>query len=161
VIRKAVPSDAKPICDIYNHYVSTSHCTFETIEISIDEMTKRMDNVSANYSWLVMEKEKQIVGYAYATQWKQRQAYQKTVESTIYFDPNNIGKGYAYGLYAALIDELKQLKIHAVLGGIALPNQPSIYLHEKLGFVKVGQLNEVGFKCNRWVDVGYWELILR
>ena len=60
-----------------------------------------------------------------------------------------------------LITHLKNLEYRAILGGIALPNEGSIALHEKLGYIKVGQLKEVGYKFDTWVDVGYWELILK
>jgi len=63
-------------------------------------------------------------------------------------------------LYTALINELKRLNIHAVIGGISLPNEASIALHEKFGFRKIAHFKEVGFKFNKWVDVGYWELTL-
>jgi phosphinothricin acetyltransferase len=63
-------------------------------------------------------------------------------------------------LYTALLDELKRCSIHVVLGGIALPNPASIALHEKLGFEKVAHFKEVGFKFNKWVDIGYWQVKL-
>ena len=110
--------------------------------------------------WLVLEDEKQVVGYAYATQWKPRGAYRRTVETTVYIHQSFQGKGYGKLLYLELIEALKAQEYHALLGGISLPNEGSIVLHEKVGFKKAGQLREVGFKFDRWIDVGYWELIL-
>jgi len=72
-------------------------------------------------------------------------------------NPSQAGQGLGTRLYEALLAELKQLGVHAVLGGIALPNEASVALHERLGFEKVGQLKQVGWKLQRWVDVGYWE----
>ena len=63
-------------------------------------------------------------------------------------------------LYAALLADLKACGLHAVIGGIAQPNTTSVALHEKLGFTKIGQFKEVGWKFEQWIDVGYWELIL-
>ena len=65
------------------------------------------------------------------------------------------------GAVSAALDELRERGVHAAVGGIALPNAASIALHEKLGFKKIGQFVEIGRKLERWVDVGYWELILR
>jgi len=58
------------------------------------------------------------------------------------------------------MDELRAIDIHAVIGGISLPNPASIALHEKLGFEKIGQFKQVGRKFDQWIDVGYWELIM-
>jgi L-amino acid N-acyltransferase YncA len=75
--------------------------------------------------------------------------------------PRNLPIGIqSRNLTAALLEALRVMKIHSVLAGIALPNAPSVGLCEKFGFAKVGQLAEVGYKHDQWVDVGYWELIL-
>lgn len=82
------------------------------------------------------------------------------METTVYIDKDAIGRGLGTKLYTALIDALRSTRIHSLIGGIALPNEGSVTLHEKLGFVKIGQFKEVGWKFDRWIDVGYWELIL-
>jgi phosphinothricin acetyltransferase len=79
---------------------------------------------------------------------------------SVYLAPGSSGRGIGKVLYSALIDNLQQKGIHAVIGGIALPNDASIRLHESLGFEKIGHFREVGWKFNNWVDVTYWELIL-
>jgi phosphinothricin acetyltransferase len=125
-------------------------------------MASRVQHVTndLNLPWLVYESENQVKGYAYATQWKTRVAYSRTVESTVYMAPNEFGNGIGTKLYQELLNKLMALGYHSILGGIALPNDASIALHEKLGFVKVGQLKEVGFKFNEWIDVGYWEYLV-
>jgi phosphinothricin acetyltransferase len=110
--------------------------------------------------WLVAEVSGQIVGYAYASKWKGRCAYRFSVESTVYIDPACIGKGFGLRLYSALIDAIRALSMHAAIGGIALPNAQSVGLHERLGFKKVAHFEQVGYKQDRWVDVGYWQLML-
>jgi phosphinothricin acetyltransferase len=82
------------------------------------------------------------------------------VESTIYLRPDLIGKGAGRILYEDLISKLRNLSLHTVIGGIALPNESSVALHERLGFLKVAHFKEVGWKFDQWIDVGYWELIL-
>lgn len=78
----------------------------------------------------------------------------------MYLSKESVGQGIGTRLYAALLDRLRSLSFHSVIGGIALPNPASVALHEKMGFAKVAHFKEVGWKMNRWIDVGYWELIL-
>ncbi|MEP1095800.1 MAG: arsinothricin resistance N-acetyltransferase ArsN1 family B [Cyclobacteriaceae bacterium] len=161
MIRIATSDDSKAISDIYNYYVLNSHSTFETEPVSVEEMGQRIERVTREFQlpWLVFEIDGKIAGYTYATQWKPRAAYEKTVETTVYLHQEEFGKGIGSQLYIGLLEQLENSGYHAILGGIAQPNEASIALHEKLGFVKVGQLKEVGLKFNKWVDVGYWQLI--
>jgi phosphinothricin acetyltransferase len=92
--------------------------------------------------------------------WKERSAYRFSVESTVYIAEGRIRRGIGAALYRELLPELRRRGAHYVIGGIALPNDASVALHEKLGFTKIGQFVEVGFKHGRWVDVGYWALLL-
>ncbi|EGM68484.1 phosphinothricin N-acetyltransferase [Shewanella sp. HN-41] len=79
----------------------------------------------------------------------------------MYLSQDAIGNGIGSRLYKALIERLRDLSIHSIIGGIALPNAASVALHEKLGFEKVAHFKEVGRKMNRWIDVGYWEMVLQ
>lgn len=160
MIRPALLADAMQIAAIYNPYIAETVITFEEQEISGDTMAERMRAVLPSLPWLVWEEHDQIVGYAYAALWKQRSAYRHSVESTIYLHPAAVRRGIGTQLYAALLEELRGRNVHAVVGGIALPNVASTTLHEKLGFNKIAHFREVGRKFNRWVDVGYWELLL-
>lgn len=162
MIRQATSSDAKAIVDIYNHYIIHSHATFEIEPITQNEMQTRISKVQTEFNlpWLVLEDHNQIVGYAYATQWKARVAYAKTVESSIYLHKDQGGKGYGFPLYSKLMNQLKALGHHAIIGGMSLPNEASRALHEKLGFKKIGEFKEVGYKFDRWIDVGFWERLL-
>jgi len=158
LIRPADRGDAAAIAAIYNHYVRASVVTFEEQEVSFAEMEARLGNVAgARLPWLVAEREGAMLGYAYADRWKARSAYRHTVESTVYLDHRHTGNGLGRRLYAALLAGLRERTVHAVIGGIALPNAASVALHERLGFVNIGQFHEVGFKFGRWIDVGYWQ----
>ncbi|GAC1405619.1 MAG: hypothetical protein NVSMB6_00480 [Burkholderiaceae bacterium] len=110
--------------------------------------------------WLVYVHNGQVVGYAYGTKWKERSAYRYSVESTIYLRHGEAGNGYARPLYEQLLSALRERGLHAVIGGIAQPNEASVRFHEKLGFERVALFKEVGRKFDRWLDVGYWELQL-
>lgn len=160
MIRPALPADAEAIARIYNYYILNTVVTFEEQVVTAQAMEDRLQEVgSASLPWLVAEAPGSIIGYAYASRWKDRSAYRYSVESTVYLDPAALRVGFGSGLYDALLTNLRQQKLHVVIGGIALPNEASIRLHEKIGFRKVAHFNEVGFKFDRWVDVGYWQLI--
>lgn len=160
MIRPVQSTDVKDICDIYNHYVAQSIITFEEFPVSIEKMRSRITEVAFELPWLVFEKNQQVVGYSYASRWKSRYAYRYSVESTVYVAPSFTNQKIGAHLYSELIEILREKKVHSVIGGIALPNQPSIKLHEKLGFEKVAQFKEVGWKFKKWIDVGYWQLNL-
>jgi phosphinothricin acetyltransferase len=123
-------------------------------------MQKRIETATEELPWLVFDEKDCLLGYAYASKWKGRCAYRYSVESTLYLSKESVGKGIGTQLYEALIVRLASLSYHSVIGGIALPNPASVALHEKLGFEKVAHFKEVGWKMDRWVDVGYWELII-
>lgn len=161
VIRQAVAGDAEPIARIYAHYIAQSFITFEEQPVSPQDISARLGEVSAGgYPWLVAEEPGGIVGYAYADKWKGRCAYRFCAESTIYLTPGQSGRGLGSALYRVLIERLRAMKLHVVVGCIALPNERSVALHEKLAFRKVAHFEEVGFKFGQWVDVGYWQLLL-
>jgi L-amino acid N-acyltransferase YncA len=161
MIRTAIASDADSIARIYNHYILNTIITFEEQAVSASEIVELITEVtSASLPWLVAEHDGQIMGYAYASKWKGRCAYRFSVEITVYLDPNSVGKGYGTKLYEQLFASLRECGMHVVIGGIALPNTASIALHEKLGLRKVAHFSEVGFKFNKWIDVGYWQAML-
>ncbi|MBC52954.1 MAG: phosphinothricin acetyltransferase [Gammaproteobacteria bacterium] len=164
-IRPASQADAQAIADIYNHYIANTVVTFEEVPVAPVEMAARIQAVvSASLPWLVGElvsgDQVSVAGYAYATPWKSRSAYRYSVESSVYLAPGCSGQGLGTTLYKALLEELKRSSVHSVMGGIALPNVASVALHERLGFRKVAQLQEVGYKSGQWLDVGYWQILL-
>lgn len=160
MIRHAIALDATRIAEIYNHHVRGTVVTFEEQPVADDEMAQRIVETTAAYPWLVSELDAAVIGYAYASSWKRRSAYRYAVESTIYVAPEFHGRGLGAELYRTLITEMRARGFHCAIGGIALPNPASIALHEKLGFKPIGQFREVGWKFGKWVDVGYWDLIL-
>jgi L-amino acid N-acyltransferase YncA len=158
--RQVKISDADALCRIYNKYIAETRITFEETPTHADEMIKRINTITQNYPWLVYEEDGKVLGYTYASRWKERSAYRFSVETGIYIDSDFVGKGIGTKLKGELLKALKEKSIHTVIGGIALPNPASIALCEKFGFKKVAHFKEVGFKLGQWVDVGYWELIL-
>lgn len=161
IVRPVSTADAEAITRIYNHYIRDTVITFEEEEIAATVMASRIDEVlGAGLPWLVVEQDGEIAGYAYAGKWKGRCAYRYSVESTVYLDHQRTAQGLGRLLYRELLSLLRGQSIHAVMGGIALPNEASVALHERLGFAKVAHFREVGFKFGRWIDVGYWQALL-
>jgi len=160
-IRPATAADAHAVAAIYNPHVLNTIVTFEEVPVPDVEMARRIDEISRQGTWLVHEIQGTVTGYAYAGPWKTRSAYRYTVESSIYVSDAYAGRGIGRRLYSALLDELRARGVHSVIGGIALPNEASVALHESLGFVKIGHFPAVGWKLARWIDVGYWVLPLR
>jgi L-amino acid N-acyltransferase YncA len=158
VIRPSSAADVPRICDIYNYYVRETVVTFEEEPLAVAEMARRIADVRKRFPWLVVEADGVVAGYAYGSLWKARSAYRFAIESTIYLAPESLGQGYGRTLYTELLRGLRGCDVHRVVGCIALPNDASVALHEKLGFRKIGIFDEVGRKFDRWVDVGYWEL---
>jgi L-amino acid N-acyltransferase YncA len=156
-IRKAENQDISAITSIYNYFIKNSTTTFEEELLSESDIQQRLETVCEKYIWLVGVVDDQVIGYAYSAQWKTRSAYRLTVETSIYLKPGSEGNGYGKSLYAELLSQTEALGYKCLIGGISLPNEASIRLHESLGFVKIGQFVKVGIKFGKWIDVGYWE----
>lgn len=161
-IRDVVPAeDGEAVAAIYNHYIAGTTITFEEQPIHSDEMASRIADITqGGLPFLVAESEGDVRGYAYATKWKGRSAYRFSVEVSVYLDAAHYGKGLGSALYTELFRRLQDMDMHTIIGGIALPNDASIALHERFGLTKIAHFREVGFKFDRWIDVGYWERIL-
>jgi phosphinothricin acetyltransferase len=160
-VRPATAADAAAIADIYDYYVANTVVTFEEAPVPATDMAARIAEVQGiGLPWLVGELQGEVLGYCYATRWKARSAYRHSVETTIYLKNGAAGRGMGRVLYSAMLLILRAGGIHAVIGGIALPNPASVALHEKLGFEQVARFRQVGLKHGSWVDVAYWQLIL-
>jgi len=158
LIRPAHADDAKAIAAIYNPYILTTTISFEEEAVTDAAMAQRIADVQAGgLPWLVAEQDGKVLGYAYATKWRVRHAYRFSVESSVYLAPEAARQGVGTALYTALLAQLAERGVHLVIGGVALPNDASVALHEKMGYEKVAHFGEVGFKFGRWLDVGYWQ----
>jgi L-amino acid N-acyltransferase YncA len=146
MVRAIKIQDAVQIAEIYNHYILNSISTFEESPVSTEEMSQRIQTTITTLPWVVYEEDDQILGYAYASPWKARSAYLHSAEITVYLKHGETNKGLGKKLYLDLIQRLKELNYRTIIGGIALPNDASIALHEKLGFEKVAHFKKVGFK---------------
>lgn len=160
-IRFALPdNDAPAVREIYAPSVAT-HITFELEVPSVEEMRKRIMETKKTYPWLVYEEGGVIAGYSYATQFRTRAAYAWTCESVVYVRDGFHGRGIGTQLYRRLFELLKHQGFVNVIAGIALPNDPSVHLHESLGFKRAGLYRDTGYKNGRWIDTGWWQLQLQ
>ena len=160
-VRAVTSADAGAVAAIYDHYVLHTVVTFEEEPVTADEMSQRIDEVrAASLPWFVAERAGAIAGYAYASRWRARSGYRFSSEVTVYLAPEQGRRGIGSALYAELLSALRGSGLHAAIGGIALPNDASVALHEKFGFKKVAHFEQTGFKFNRWIDVGYWQVLL-
>lgn len=157
MVRRASPKDASAVAEIYNYYIQHTVVTFEETTVSVTEMAERIEAVNNTHEWVVFEQGGEIIGYAYASTWKKRSAYRFSSELTVYVKHGQHQKGIGTALYQHLIDKFKAKGIQTFIGGITLPNEASVALHEKLGFKKAAHYKKVGFKLNKWHDVGYWQ----
>lgn len=161
MIRKAHPSDAKKIAEIYNYYIENTVITFEKELIDAEEIKRRItDIIHKGFPYIVYEEQGMVIGYAYLNNWRSRAAYDITLETSIYLDHRVINKGYGCTLYKELIRQAKSIGIHSLIGVISLPNLPSQKLHQELGFQLIGNFKESGIKFDKLIDVEFWQLMI-
>jgi phosphinothricin acetyltransferase len=156
-IREVQITDAAAIADIYNYYVRETIITFDLDEAPVSFFEEKIPTLKASYPYIVATEDEMVIGYAYASQWKQKQAYKHTAETTIYMHPDSTAKGVGLRLYNALLSSMPLFDLATAIGGITIPNEASVKLHEKLGFEKVAEFKNVGFKFDKWINVGYWQ----
>jgi phosphinothricin acetyltransferase len=159
-VRSATDDDLVRVREVVNHYIEHSVFNFRTEPQSIDEVRALWARRHNRFPWLVAVVDGRVVGVAYAGPWNERDAYRWTVESTIYVDPSTHRRGVGDALYTELLDRLRRQGFHSAVAVIALPNDPSVRLHERHGFARAGHLREAGFKHDAWHDVGFWQCVL-
>ena len=159
-IRNGESGDLNALVEIYNHYVTTTHITFDTEPFLVTDRIQWFNQFaeSGPHRLLVAEDQDRVVGYATSTRFKTRAAYNTSVETTIYLDPADYGRGIGAQLYGELMSQLsEEPAVHRAYAGIALPNDASVALHRKLGFEHVGSYHEVGYKFDQYWDVDWYE----
>ena len=155
-IRLATVNDSNEILRIYGQYINTA-ITFEYVLPSEEAFKERVKSISSQYPYLVYEEEGKIIGYAYASRYKERAAYQWGAELSIYIDSNFTSKGIGKNLCLTLLELLKLQGVRTVYGCVTLPNQKSEKLQLSLGFEKIGIFRNAGYKCNKWRDIAWFE----
>jgi phosphinothricin acetyltransferase len=158
-IRAAAKADLPRLTEIYNHFVIHTAVTFDIEPYTVDRRAAWFEQFSTTgrHRLLVAEENNELLGYAGTTRFRPKAAYDTTVETTIYCDPNAVGKGIGSRLYSGLFAAIAGEDIRTIVAGYTLPNPGSAALHERLGFKPVGVYHEVGRKFGRYWDVAWME----
>jgi phosphinothricin acetyltransferase len=158
-VRHAAASDLPALTDIYNHYVVNTSATFDIEPFSVEARREWFHHYSESgrHRLLVATQDADVVGYASSSRFRVKPAYDTSIEVTIYLHPEATGGGVGSLLYGRLFDELRTEDLHRAYAGIALPNDASVALHHKFGFVETGTMTEVGRKFGQWWDVLWME----
>jgi L-amino acid N-acyltransferase YncA len=167
MLRLAEIKDAGQISAIYRPYVEKTAITFEETPPGIEEMESKIAKVGPVFPFLVYEEagadasSGQLLGYAYATRYRERAAYRWSLEDSVYVREDSVGRGIGKLLLAALVEILREsgyVKIYAV---ITPPNPPSVRLHEQLGFLPLCRFEDTAYKLGAWQAIDWMELTLR
>jgi phosphinothricin acetyltransferase len=158
MIRPCFQQDLEQVQLIYGHHVTTGTGTFEYDPPPLVEMEARWSRiVSRGWPFIVASPTRdltRVLGFAYAQQFRDREGYAKTFEDSVYVAPSSMGQGVGKGLLQEVLRQLQEEGVREVLGVIGdSANAASIKLHETLGFRRVGVMQNVGRKFNRWLDV--------
>lgn len=156
MIRVVKEADAADVREIYAPYVRETAISFEQSPPSVAEMEQRIETKTGTYPWLVCTHDGTVVGYSYAGPIRKRDAYQWSVESSVYVHPDYQRRGVAQGLYDALFAVLERQGYYNVYAGTALPNPASTGFHAAAGFDPIGVYEDVGYKNGAWHDVKWW-----
>lgn len=160
-IRIATAEDAKELLSIYKYYVENTTITFEYDTPTIEEFKNRIKNTLVKYPYIVAEKDNKIYGYAYASAFKERSAYDWAVETSIYVDVDSSKQGIGRLLYNELERYLKLQNIINVNACITYPNEKSESFHKKFGYKTVAHFTKCGYKFGQWNDMIWMKKFLR
>ncbi len=159
LIRRAAEQDLRALLDIYNYYVCTAHYTFDVEPRTLAQRGEWLRKFGARgrHQCFVAEREGRTIGWSCSVAFKDRAAYDTSVETSVYLAPGEQGKGIGRRLYGALFEALAREDVHRAFGGIAQPNEASVALHVRMGFRHVGTYHEVGRKFGKYWDVAWYE----
>lgn len=154
VIRKASADDLPSMVEIYNYYIQNSVVTFDMDSMALPDWAEKFRWINElGLPFIVAESPSgQIIGFAYVAPWRQKSAFKRTVEDSIYLRPAAIGKRVGTKLLQELLDLSKEAGVKEVVAVISDKGaESSIALHERFGFKHQGHLGKVGFKFGRWL----------
>ena len=159
IIRPAAKTDLATLTSIYNHYVLTSAVTFDLEPLTADQRLPwfQEHRNSGRHRLLVADEEGLVIAYASTSRFRERAAYDTTVEASIYCAPEAVGRGIGGALYRALFEAIAKEDINRIVAEITLPNAASVALHHSFGFVPVGIFTQAGRKFDRYWDVAWFE----
>ena len=156
IIRNARPEDAAGVAAIYAHHVAHGTASFDTEPRSEAETAARIAECAARgWPFLVAEAGGEVIGFAYATQFRDRPAYSSTCENSVYVEPSHVGQGIGTLLLDALLVEAARAGFRQMIAVIGGAEPASVKLHARAGFIETGRMRSVGRKFGRWLDTLY------
>jgi len=161
MIREVELKDAKEIQKIYSHYVENTTISFEYDAPDEKEIERRIRHYRRDYPYIVIEKEGRVLGYAYASRYRKRKAYDHTAEISVYVGKEEIGKGYGKMLTKELLKRLREKGTYTAIAVATAGNERSNRLFLSMGFKQAGSLDNVGYKNGKWVGILEFILPLR
>ena len=158
-IRRASHADLPALLELYNYYVVNTPITFDIEPRTLEQRHEWLDQFAAHgrHQCFVAVKGTEPIGWACSARFKERAAYDSSVETSIYVKAGEQGRGVGRRLYTQLFDALAGADVHVAFGGITVPNEASIGIHRAIGFEHVGTLCEVGRKFGRYWDVAWYQ----
>ncbi len=160
-LRDATASDLEAIRAIYNHYVATSTCTYQTEPDTAEDRLAWFSGRAEAHPVIVAEDpDGAVVAWASLSPWNRREGYRRTVEASFYVHHDHHRRGIGRALVQEMIARARSCGHHAIIGGASADQLPSLALQEAMGFHKVAHFREVGHKFGRWLDVVYMQLLL-
>ena len=161
-IRLATTTDLPAINDIYNYYVPRSTCTYQ---LEPEPLEGRQAWFAAHspekYPVIVAEQDGRIIGWGSLSKFRDRAAYNPTVEASVYIHHDFHRQGLGRALLVDLIERAKKIGYHSLIGGASADQTASIALQESLGFQHIGCFKQVGYKFSQWLDVAFLQLMLQ
>lgn len=148
-----IEQDAKHILEIYEPYILNTTVTFEYNKIPLKIFQQRMKIIMQQFPWLVYEEKGEILGYAYASSFHEREAYAWDCETSIYIKQECKKKGIGSQLYKVLFELIQRQGYYNLYALIAMPNPASISFHKKHGFQIDGIHKKTGYKFGQWIDL--------
>ncbi|MGZ4032322.1 MAG: N-acetyltransferase family protein [Tumebacillaceae bacterium] len=159
-VREARIEDLPALLRIYNWAVRNTTATFDLEEQTLEQRAQWFSHYGGKHPLLVAEEEGRVIGYSSLSKFRDKQAYGRSVESSVYIDHESHGKGVGKLLLAAILQRAEELDYHTVIAGITAGNESSVKLHAKFGFEQVGVFKQVGYKFDAWQDVHFYQLFL-
>lgn len=158
IIRDAQIGDIEQIAEIYNWAVENTTATFDLEKQSLDNRKEWFRHYGGAHPLIVAELDGRVVGYCSLSKFREKQAYARTVEVSVYIHPEYHGKGLGKKLLGEIIERGRSLGHHVIIACITAGNDISVKMHEKFGFYFCGRLNAVGYKFDRWQDILFYQL---
>jgi phosphinothricin acetyltransferase len=158
-IRDATEADLVGLNDLYNHYVMESHSTFDIAPLKMEWRAEWFTHyeTTGRYRLFVAVEGAEVLGFTTSSRFRPKQAYETSVETSIYLAATMGGQGIGTKLYSALFEMLEGEDIHRAYAGITMPNPASVRLHERFGFKQVAYITEQGRNFGRYLDVAWFE----